>query len=66
MGAPEVKPLFSDEHFSVDGTLLKARASHVSLEWIDGHDDPAPPLPGVNYIGGRVSCIITCILVQID
>ncbi len=24
MGAPEVKPLLSDEHFSVDGTLLQA------------------------------------------
>jgi hypothetical protein len=23
MGAPEVKPLLSDEHFSVDGTLLQ-------------------------------------------
>jgi hypothetical protein len=22
MGAPEVKPLLGDEHFSVDGTLL--------------------------------------------
>jgi hypothetical protein len=24
MAAPEVKPLLSDEHFSVDGTLLQA------------------------------------------
>ena len=32
MGAPEVKPLLSDEHFSVDGTLLQAWASHASLE----------------------------------
>jgi hypothetical protein len=30
MGAPEVKPLLSDEHFSVDGTLLQAWASHAS------------------------------------
>ena len=36
MGAPEVKPLLSDEHFSVDGTLLQAWASHASLERIDG------------------------------
>jgi transposase len=44
MGLPEVKPLLSDEHFSVDGTLLKAWASHASLERIDGKEDP-PPLP---------------------
>ena len=36
MGVPEVKPLLSDEHFSVDGTLLQAWASHASLERIDG------------------------------
>jgi transposase len=36
MAAPEVKPLISDEHFSVDGTLLQAWASHSSLERIDG------------------------------
>ena len=35
MAAPEVKPLLSDEHFSVDGTLLRAWASHGSLERID-------------------------------
>ena len=29
MGAPEVKPLLSDEHFSVDGTLLQAWASRA-------------------------------------
>ena len=31
MGAAEVKPLLSNEHFSVDGTLLQAWASHASL-----------------------------------
>jgi hypothetical protein len=46
MRAPEVKPLLSDEHFSVDGTLLQAWASHASLEWIDGQDDPPPPPSG--------------------
>ena len=46
MGAPEVKPLLSDEHFSVDGTLLQAWASHASLERIDGQDDPPPPPSG--------------------
>ena len=32
LAAPEVKPLLSSEHFSVDGTLLRAWASHSSLE----------------------------------
>jgi hypothetical protein len=27
MGAPEVKPLLSDDHFSVDGTLLQGTRS---------------------------------------
>ena len=51
MGAPEVKPLLSDEHFSVDGTLLQAWASHASLERIDGQDDlPSPPSgPGEGF-----------------
>ena len=51
MGAPEVKPLLSDEHFSLDGTLLQAWASHASLERIDGQDDPPPPPsgPGEGY-----------------
>ena len=46
MAAPEVQPLLSDEHFSVDGTLLQAWASHASLERIDGQDDPPPPPSG--------------------
>lgn len=46
MAAPEVKPLLSDEHFSVDGTLLQAWVSHASLERIDGEDDPPPPPSG--------------------
>jgi transposase len=46
MGAPEVKPLLSNEHFSVDGTLLQAWASHASMERIDGQDDPPPPPSG--------------------
>ncbi len=46
MAAPEVKPLLSDEHFSVDGTLLQAWASHASLERIDGQDEPPPPPSG--------------------
>ena len=46
MGAPEVKPLLSDDHFSVDGTLLQAWASHASLKRIDGQEDPPPPPTG--------------------
>jgi hypothetical protein len=51
MTAPEVQPLLSDEHISVDGNLLQALASRASLERIDGHDDPpSPPLgPGAGF-----------------
>jgi hypothetical protein len=31
LAAPEVKPLLSSKHFSVDGTLLRASAYHRSL-----------------------------------
>lgn len=48
---PEVRPLLSDEHFSVDGTLVKAWASMKSFQPKNGapppHEDdfdgPAPP-----------------------
>jgi transposase len=33
---PKVKPLLSDEHFSVDGTLIEAWASHKSFKPKDG------------------------------
>jgi hypothetical protein len=46
MGSPEMKPLRSEEHFSVDGMLLQAWASHASLERIDGKEDPPPPARG--------------------
>jgi IS5 family transposase len=53
MASPEVKPLLSSEHFSVDGTLLRAWASHSSLERIDGidgiDDDPPPPSGGNGF-----------------
>jgi transposase len=35
---PQVKPLLSDEHFSVDGTLIEAWASHKSFRPKDGSD----------------------------
>jgi len=48
---PEVKPLLSDEHFSVDGTLVKAWASMKSFQpnvspppdHDDDQSDPPPP-----------------------
>jgi transposase len=36
---PAVKPLLSDEHFSVDGTLIEAWASHKSFKPKDGDKD---------------------------
>ena len=36
---PRVKPLLSDEHFSVDGTLIEAWASHKSFKPRGGLDD---------------------------
>ena len=35
---PQVKPLLSDEHFSVDGTLIEAWASQKSFRPKDGSD----------------------------
>jgi transposase len=43
---PQVRPLLSDEHFSVDGTLIEAWASMKSFRRKDGGD--APPGPGRN------------------
>jgi len=36
---PQVKPLLSDDHFSVDGTLIEAWASHKSFKPKDGEGD---------------------------
>ena len=36
---PQVKPLLSDEHFSVDGTLIEAWASQKSFRTKDGSGD---------------------------
>jgi hypothetical protein len=36
---PQVKPLLSDEHFSVDGRLIEAWASQKSFRPKDGSDD---------------------------
>ena len=55
LAGPEVRPLLSSEHFSVDGTLLRAWASHRSLERIDGLDDGPPPPNGGRGFGGSAS-----------
>ena len=46
LAAPEVTPLLSSEHFSVDGTLLDAWASMKSFRPKDGSGEP--PAPGRN------------------
>jgi hypothetical protein len=43
---PKVQPLLSDEHFSVDGTLIEAWASIKSFKPKDGSGEP--PGPGRN------------------
>lgn len=50
LGMEGVKPLLSNEHFSVDGALLQAWASHASLKAVDaqhhqGQDNSTPPAP---------------------
>lgn len=39
LNLPQVKPLLSDEHFSVDGSLIEAWASQKSFRPKDGSDD---------------------------
>jgi transposase len=46
LNLPQVQGLVSDEHFSVDGTLIKAWASMKSFRRKDGNDEP--PTPGRN------------------
>jgi transposase len=46
LATPEVKPLLSSKHFSVDGTLLRAWVSNSSLERIDGLENGPPPPSG--------------------
>jgi transposase len=45
---PQVKPLLSDEHFSVDGTLIEAWASQKSFRPKGGDDDG-----GANFHGQK-------------
>ena len=46
---PQVKPLLSDDHFSVDGTLIEAWASQKSFRPKDGSDDG----DGANFHGQK-------------
>lgn len=48
LGIAEWADLISDEHFSVDGSLLRAWASHKSLAARDGSDEPPGPEQGRN------------------
>ena len=43
LGQPGVAALMSDEHFSVDGTLIQAWASHKSFKPKDAPEDPPGP-----------------------
>jgi transposase len=43
---PKVAPLLSDEHFSVDGTLIEAWASHKSFKPKDGSGGPGGDFHG--------------------
>jgi transposase len=43
---PQVKPLLSDEHFSVDGTLIEAWASQKSFRPKDGSDSDGSDFHG--------------------
>src|SRR5213080_2061380 len=47
---PRVKPLLSDEHFSVDGTLIEAWASQKSFRPKDGSGDKDG---GANFHGQK-------------
>lgn len=53
----EAAGLMSDEHFSVDGTLIEAWAGQKSLRRVDGDDDPLAGgrNPEVNFHGEKRS-----------
>ena len=48
MRVADAKGLLSKEHFSVDGTLIQAWASHKSFRPKDGSNDQTPSGPGRN------------------
>jgi transposase len=57
LAQPRVKRLLSNEHFSVDGTLIEAWASMKSFKPRDGSDDPPTGgrNPDANFRGERRS-----------
>jgi len=50
LNLPQVKPLLSDDHFSVDGTLIEAFASQKSFRPKDGSDEDSD---GSNFHGQK-------------
>jgi hypothetical protein len=50
LSLPQVKPLLSDAHFSVDGSLIEAWASQKSFRPRDGRDDASD---GSNFHGQK-------------
>ena len=53
LNLPQVKNLLSDEHFSVDGTLIQAWASMKSFRRKDGMDEPPAPGRNEEEVGGE-------------
>ena len=52
--------LLSDEHFTVDGTLIEAWAGHKSFKRKDHTDSPRPRIPKTRRRGvGRVGWMFT-------
>jgi len=51
VGQPRVKALMSNEHFSVDGTLIQAWASHKSFQPKAGPGDEPPAAGGSGEVG---------------
>lgn len=49
----KLRPLLSDEHFSADGTLIEAWASHRSFRPEDGPDDGPDDHGGANFRGQK-------------
>ncbi len=59
---PEVKPLLSDDHFSVDGTLVKAWASMKSFQPKHStppprDDDPGGPPPPIDTLSAETDTL---------
>jgi hypothetical protein len=52
---PRVKLLLSDEHFSVDGTLIEAWASRKSFRPKDGSGEPPTPGRTTGHVGYAAS-----------